>query len=60
MSLHWVASGIYRDSRTGHLFERPLVRGRQTTRKLAARTVTQARRRIGKAEMKRDIKPTPS
>jgi integrase len=46
MSYQCVADGIYRDSRTGNLYERPTVHGRRTFRKLQARSI-----KIAKEEM---------
>jgi integrase len=43
MSYHRVADGIYRDSRTGHFYERPTVRGRRTWRKLDGHLLKLAR-----------------
>lgn len=46
MSLTRVADGIYRDPRTGNLYERPTIAGRRTFRKLSATTLTMARREV--------------
>jgi hypothetical protein len=43
MSYTCVSPGIYRDSRTGNLFERPWIDGRRTYRKLKGRTITLAK-----------------
>jgi integrase len=43
MSYHRAAPGIYRDSRTGNFYERPVVAGRPTWRKLDGHTLKLAR-----------------
>src|SRR4051812_29698587 len=41
-------AGLYRDTKSGAYYERPIVRGRQTFRKLNARTERLARIELGK------------
>ncbi|KAF0178686.1 MAG: hypothetical protein FD161_1730 [Limisphaerales bacterium] len=46
MSYTRVAEGIYRDSRTGHLYERPTIHGRRTFRVLLARSIKIAKEEL--------------
>lgn len=46
MSYTRVAPGIYKDSRTGNLYERPTIDGRKTWRKLSSPTVKGAKREL--------------
>lgn len=43
MSFRLISSGLYRDLRTGHFFERPTIGGRRTWRKIDARTAKVAK-----------------
>ena len=46
MSLIFIDSGIYRDSRTDNLYHRPIIGGRRTARKLNSTTLTMARKEV--------------
>lgn len=57
MSYAHLGGGLYRDTRTGNLYERPFIDGRQTFRKLNSGTVREAR---AEAESRRELRGSGS